>query len=217
MKKKKNPYDTLDVDRDATDDEIKRAHRIKARQTHPDVIGGDREEFEEVQFAKTLLLNHKRRQRYDETGDAAEENPNTLLNSAIGIMVSFFDMKCGEYFNSNFNPQVDPRRRNMIKEFQAKVNGDIANMENAISNMTTAIDVFKDMVKRTTTKEKNNFLVQHYQFKIAGITQEMERAKRTCEEMRFAIELSKKYGFRFEEIDPDVFQQGYVSFVVSRA
>lgn len=45
-----NPYDILGVDRDADEDEIKKAYREKAKEHHPDQ-GGDEEKFKEVQAA----------------------------------------------------------------------------------------------------------------------------------------------------------------------
>lgn len=212
----RNPYDILDIDRDATDDEIKLAHRSKAKETHPDVKGGDRTKFEDVQFAKTLLLDHRRRQKYDATGDATEETADTMLSAAVGIMINFFDTRCREYFHNGFNPMLDPRRKNMIRDFHVSTHAEIAGLRDMISNMDKGASVFKDMIDRTTTDEKNNFLVQHYNREITKIAQEKAKAERRIEELTFAIELSKKYGFRFEEMDPTV-HPGFVTFVASRS
>lgn len=70
-KKKRSPYDTLGVPKDADAATIKRAHRQRARETHPD-RDGDRADFDEVQHAIAILGDPARRQRYDETGDDGE-------------------------------------------------------------------------------------------------------------------------------------------------
>lgn len=57
-------YDVLGVDPDATADEIKRAFRLRLRQTHPDA-GGDAAEFIQVQRAWELVGTAEGRVAYD--------------------------------------------------------------------------------------------------------------------------------------------------------
>ena len=54
-------YDDLGVRKDATPDEIKRAYRKRARDTHPDKPGGDKEHFQKVAKAYALLSDDTRR------------------------------------------------------------------------------------------------------------------------------------------------------------
>lgn len=61
-------YDLLDVSRDASPDEIKRAYRRKARQHHPDA-GGDESTFKQVTHAYQVLSDPQARMRYDRFGD----------------------------------------------------------------------------------------------------------------------------------------------------
>lgn len=60
----KDYYSILGVARGATDDEIKRAYRRLASQHHPDK-GGDKERFQEVQEAYSVLGDANKRQQYD--------------------------------------------------------------------------------------------------------------------------------------------------------
>lgn len=61
-----NRYDVLDVTKDATPDQIKKAYRKLAAKTHPDVAGADMASlFRTVQDAYETLSNETRRAAYD--------------------------------------------------------------------------------------------------------------------------------------------------------
>jgi len=67
-----NPYSTLDIQDDASDETIKKAYRAAAHRTHPDKPGGSNEAFHEVGHAYDVLKDPARRQKYDTTGDASD-------------------------------------------------------------------------------------------------------------------------------------------------
>src|SRR5579883_2562104 len=64
-------YQVLGVPRTATDEDIKRAYRRLARESHPDANPDDpgaEERFKEIQLAYEVLRDPAKRERYDRYG-----------------------------------------------------------------------------------------------------------------------------------------------------
>ena len=76
---KRDFYETLGVDRNASDEDLKKAYRKLARQFHPDLQNGDQqkkqaeEKFKEINEAYEHLSDSEKRKRYDMFGHAAAQ------------------------------------------------------------------------------------------------------------------------------------------------
>ena len=71
MANKRDYYEVLGVDKKATDEEIKRAYRRKAKECHPDLHPDDKdavERFKELNEANEVLSDPDKRARYDQFG-----------------------------------------------------------------------------------------------------------------------------------------------------
>lgn len=67
---KRDYYEVLGLQKDASDDEIKKAFRKAAVKYHPDKDGGDEAKFKEASEAYEVLKDSAKRQRYDQFGHA---------------------------------------------------------------------------------------------------------------------------------------------------
>lgn len=70
-----NPYKVLEIDKNASQDDIKKAYRKLSKQHHPDK-GGDEEKFKQISSAYDILSNPEKKSNYDRFGDINNKRNN---------------------------------------------------------------------------------------------------------------------------------------------
>lgn len=117
MANKRDYYEVLGIDKNATDEDIKRAYRKKAKECHPDLHPNDKEaeaRFKELNEANEVLSDPDKRARYDQfgfdgldMGGGAGGNPFGGMDfSGMGGMGDIFD----QLFNGGMGGSAQARR-----------------------------------------------------------------------------------------------------------
>lgn len=87
-------YEILEVERDASADDIKRSYRRLARKYHPDANPGDPQaeaRFKELAAAYEVLSDPEKRERYDRFGNADGFDLGDPFGSGVGGLGDLFD------------------------------------------------------------------------------------------------------------------------------
>ena len=114
MAEKRDYYEVLGVDKNASEDEIKRAYKKLARKYHPDMNPGDKEaeeKFKEINEANEVLSDPEKKARYDQFGFAGTD-PNYGAGQSGGFGgFDFGDLGdiFGSFFGGGFGGQQQRR------------------------------------------------------------------------------------------------------------
>ena len=109
-------YETLGIDRNASDDEIKKAYRKLSRKYHPDIAGPEFEDkFKEVNNAYDVLSNPDKRRMYDSGVDPNDPNAGAggFSGAGFGDMSDVFSTFFGSAFGGGSQgpvPRTQPGR-----------------------------------------------------------------------------------------------------------
>lgn len=117
MPGKKDYYDILGVDKDASQKEIKKAYRKLAKKHHPDMNDGDEkssEKFKEISEAYEILSDPDKRKRYDQYGHSGinedDFNFDDFARGGFGGFEDIFDMFFGGGMGGRSSRRRGPQR-----------------------------------------------------------------------------------------------------------
>lgn len=133
---KQDYYKVLDVSKDATAAELKKAYRRLAMQHHPDRNQGDASseaKFKEAKEAYDILSDQRKRATYDQFGHAGVNGTdNSFGSSDVG---DIFDSVFGDIFNNRGSRQ---QHRGADLRYDLKLS-----LEEAVNGSTAKINVEK--------------------------------------------------------------------------
>lgn len=147
-----NLYQILGIKQNANKKTIKKAYRELSKIHHPDK-GGDIEKFNMITKAYKVLIDDKKKKRYDNG-----ENVDNILksqnknNEQIKIISEIFV----KIMNSNINPETT----NIIEEIDKSIDLNIENSSKEILKLIGDIQRYKTFLKKLKSKNKKNTLMK---------------------------------------------------------
>jgi curved DNA-binding protein CbpA len=203
-----NLYETLNVPKDASPEQIKKAHRKAVRKHHPDKKG-DPEQFHKVQHAYLVLSNPVRRQKYDETGEDENALSNMLSEIAEIILPAFdhaFDLAGPAYAYRDLIADT----RKLLEERKSKVKAERGNIETRIKRIEQVIKLLK------FKEGEADIIGNSFRFRLQKAKQELTTFEQVLASMDAAIEYLKNYGFEFKT-EGVMFKSGFTNYGATTA
>jgi len=189
-KEMKNPYKTLDIDKKATKDEIKKAFKQKARKLHPDVNNGDDKEFKEINAAYQLLNNPEKKALYDSTGFHEE------IKFDLDAQAQF----CFTQVAMMLLDKIDLINTNWIEKTKHTISLSIKNRNNTIAECERKKDKWNKVIKRVVFKGKgDNLLINQLENKILEVDTNIKTEKERITVEKKALEIAIEYDFKEDE------------------
>lgn len=143
MTRKNSLYAVLGIDKTSDKKSIKNAYRKMAKKTHPDVSKNS-EQFALVKKAHDILMDDRRRELYDSTGDEAENPPDNALGNAINCIAFHFNSLLQKLAESGTSPlTVD-----MVSRIKSEINQSISENQKNLRITKSILDFDKKMVGR---------------------------------------------------------------------
>ena len=142
----RDPYGILSVRWDASQEEIQKAYRQKAKILHPDA-GGSAEAFSELSQAYDVLSSPERRARYDRTGEVEPVPRSHLDDNATRVIAR----KLGEFIHA----EHDTTAIDLANLIEEAIQADIARCRDRISNQWRAIERATSLRDRVKHKNKD--------------------------------------------------------------
>lgn len=196
-------YQDLGIDRTATPAEVKAAHRRKAKESHPDVPGGSKEEFGKVQRAYVVLSDAARREKYDKTGDG-EAEPDIKEAHAREIVAKCMNAAIDASAHVAFNEDI------FIGMREHTLKGAIRTIRQTIDSKRSQIAKKENFLAKVKRKKKGgqDLVKELIGGMIAELHRDIARAEEAITAHERAIEIVAEYEYEFEQQQQQVYLNG---------
>lgn len=188
----KDLYEVLDVNKTASQEEIKSAFVKKAKENHPDKNIGKEEDFAGkmavINEAYNVLSDPTSRDRYDKTGQKKEVpfdiKFKALINNMLGSILE----------------QVDVDFSNVVEIFKDTVDTIVLDNENALKDLEKKLRKAENIKKRLSTTKDTN-VMEVIEFHIYEFNKKIRTAKDDIEFFNTAQTVLSDYNYDFEKMN----------------
>jgi len=185
-----NPYKVLGLKKNCSQPQIKKAYRDLSKSKHPDV-GGNAEEFVEIQSAYDILSDEVTRKKYDETGEVSN-NTVPIKSAARNLLVGIWDQLVEMEFKVERWVKLPDALLIKLKDIKK-------DMERKRSQCTENIVHYRKIRDRIIYNgDENDFLKLTLEHKISSTETNITIYSRKIDEIEYAEKLAKDYSYDSE-------------------
>jgi len=145
----RDPYEVLEVPKDASTEDVRKAYRRKAKSAHPDV-GGTDQAMAELSRALTILEDPDKRAHFDACGETEDPSAENMRSAAIGIVVELVNAIIEQYVQG---PGGDPEGVDMVKAMTSAINDRIKEMRAKKKKLDTHVAKAQKVADRFMPKK----------------------------------------------------------------
>jgi len=187
-----NPYETLEINKNASPEEIKEAYRNKAMNSHPD-HGGSHEDICGVTEAYGILSDPVKRKRYDETGQSNNlPEEERVKEKASGLLINSFMRTVQENISS-----PDLLHTDIIKLITENLENKLLEINNKIKSLGDKKVILEEVKKRLEHRGGDpDFLVSAMEGELMGINKAVDQLDFETKVRKRAIEMYEAYTFK---------------------
>ncbi len=197
-------YETIGVERSATDADIKRAFRRRAKKVHPDT-GGSAEAFAGLNRAYLVLIDPERRETYDRTGKVEDKPVDNGHVEALTIVQQMMDQIVEQ---AGDRIEID-----IVEHMRAAMDARVREIKADVKTRQRGVEKLRRLASKFHKEGGENILRKMVEAKIGLAEHAIASADKVLANLAKARALLD--GYRFD-VDP-VQQPAYVFMRTGRA
>lgn len=187
-------YDTLGINKDASKEEIKKAYKNKAKESHPDK-GGSTDKMVALNKAYSILNDESKKEKYDKTGEV-DERGDEFKNKSLDLLRSL--LRDAFVSKSVFN-EDEYKYRNVISEMKSKIKSTIFNLEQEKAKFQKEKKRVSEILERFSTKG-NNYIILLLEGDIIGLGRRIVDIEKEINFLNDFLPLLDDYSYQFEDV-----------------
>jgi curved DNA-binding protein CbpA len=189
-----NPYKTLNIEPDATDEEIRKAYRKLSKKCHPDLHGEEaRPLFENLKKAHDILIDPDQRAEYDEFGTTSgseKDRIQLVKGRAVSMIINIFNQFSRKVAINGYQGE------DIVDIVIATLEASQLEGEKAIEKQTKQIKRMSEFVVRFKSDEGSAKIIKESQKEILRqMIKDRSKNRESYEAVEVALEIMEDFDF----------------------
>jgi len=185
-------YTILGIDKDASQDDIKKAYHKCMVDYHPDKNGGEvSEQYQQCRDAYDILSDVLMRRQYDQTGEIPEKQTGNMVAKEFAALVHAAISKVG----------IDC---DLIQITRDALISSIKDVESNMVDARLAIKMLERAKAKIICKTDDKYLLLTFDSKITALINQIGAFEQEIKEIELVVEYANNYEYRMDHFMIDM-------------